>query len=125
MVHIHCLGIKIRPTNPYTTSHYSLHTVDPDQAPQQVGVQRAGRHGLRHTPAPTNSWPSVTRIRLIVNNRHIWARSISDAGLPGNLCRCTAIPIHALEYRHGRVYGHDSRPANVVVSLELMPSITT
>jgi len=119
MVHIHGLGINPSDETLYVATHYGLYTVDPDQAPQRVGDLVQDFMGFTVTgpdeflasghpdPADRQQPPHLGLIKS------------SDAGQSWeSLSLHGSADFHALEYRHGRVYGHDSQSGTVMVSLD-------
>jgi len=119
MVHIHGLGINPPDKNLYVATHYGLYTVEPDQAPQRVGYLVQDFMGFTVTgpdaflasghpdPADRQQPPHLGLIKS------------SDAGQTWeSLSLHGSADFHALEYRHGRVYGHDSQSGTVMVSLD-------
>ncbi|MCV7059306.1 F510_1955 family glycosylhydrolase [Mycolicibacterium gilvum] len=119
MVHIHGLGINPSDEKLYVATHYGLYTVEPDQAPQRVGDLAQDFMGFTVTgpddflasghpdPADRQQPPHLGLIKS------------SDAGRSWeSLSLHGSADFHALEYRHGRVYGHDSQSGTVMVSLD-------
>lgn len=119
MVHIHGLGINPTDETLYVATHYGLYTVEPDRAPQRVGNLVQDFMGFTVTgpdeflasghpdPADRQQPPHLGLIKS------------SDAGQSWeSLSLRGSADFHALEYRHGRVYGHDSQSGTVMVSLD-------
>lgn len=119
MVHIHGLGINPTDDTLYVATHYGLYTVERDQAPQRVGDLIQDFMGFTITgpdeflasghpdPADRQQPPHLGLIKS------------SDAGQSWeNVSLHGSADFHALEYRHGRVYGHDSQSGTVMVSLD-------
>lgn len=119
MVHIHGLGINPTDKTLYVATHYGLYTVERDRAPQRVGDLIQDFMGFTITgpdeflasghpdPADRQQPPHLGLIKS------------SDAGQSWeNVSLHGSADFHALEYRHGRVYGHDSQSGTVMVSLD-------
>lgn len=119
MVHIHGLGINPSDKTLYVATHYGLYTVDPYQAPQRVGDLVQDFMGFTVTgpdeflasghpdPADRQQPPHLGLIKS------------SDAGQSWeSLSLHGSADFHALEYRHGQVYGHDSQSGTVMVSFD-------
>lgn len=119
MVHVHGLGINPSDETLYVATHYGLFTVEVGQAPQRVGQLVQDFMGFTVTgpdeflasghpdPADRQKPPHLGLIRS------------SDAGQTWqSLSLHGSADFHALEYRHGRVYGHDSQSGTVMVSLD-------
>lgn len=119
MVHIHGLGINPANESLYVASHYGLFAVESGQAPQRVGDLAQDFMGFTVTgpdeflasghpdPADRQQPPHLGLIKS------------SDAGRSWeSLSLHGSADFHALEYRHGRVYGHDSQSGTVMVSLD-------
>lgn len=119
MVHTHGLGINPSDETLNVATHYGLYTVKPDQAPQRVGDLAQDFMGFTVTGPDeflASGHPDPADRR---QPPHLGLIQSSDAGdtwqslsLHGNA------DFHALEYRHGRVYGHDSQSGTVMVSLD-------
>ncbi|MCP9276337.1 F510_1955 family glycosylhydrolase [Mycolicibacterium arenosum] len=119
MVHIHGLGINPSDETLYVATHYGLYTAGTDQAPQRVGDLVQDFMGFTVTgpdeflasghpdPADRQQPPHLGLIKSL-DAGHSW-ESLSLHG---------SADFHALEYRHGRVYGHDSQSGTVMVSLD-------
>nr|ABP43374.1 conserved hypothetical protein [Mycolicibacterium gilvum PYR-GCK] len=119
MVHIHGLGINPTDETLYVATHYGLYTVERDRAPQRVGDLIQDFMGFTITgpdeflasghpdPADRQQPPHLGLIKS------------SDAGQSWeNESLHGSADFHALKYRHGRVYGHDSQSGTVMVSLD-------
>ena len=119
MVHIHGLGINPSDETLYVATHYGLYTVEPDRAPQRVGDLAQDFMGFtiagpdeflasgHPDPADRQQLPHLGLIKS------------SDAGQSWeSLSLHGSADFHALEYRHSRVYGHDSQSGAVMVSLD-------
>ena len=117
MVHIHGLGVNSSDETLNVATHYGLYTVKPGQAPQRVGDLVQDFMGFTVTgpdeflasghpdPADRQQPPHLGLIKS------------SDAGQSWeSLSLHGSADFHALEYRHGRVYGHDSQSGTVMVS---------
>ena len=117
MVHIQGLGINPSDETLNVATHYGLYTVKPGQAPQRVGdlVQDfmgftvAGPDEFLASGHPD---PADRQQPL-----HLGLIMSSDAGQSWEtLSLHGSADFHALEYRHGQVYGHDSQSGTVMVS---------
>jgi photosystem II stability/assembly factor-like uncharacterized protein len=117
MVHIHGLGINPSDETLNVATHYGLFTVKPGQAPQPVGDLVQDFMGFTVTgpdeflasghPDPTDRQQPP----------HLGLIKSSDAGQSWeSLSLHGSADFHALEYRHGRVYGLDSQSGTVMVS---------
>ena len=119
MVHIHGLGLNPPDEALYVATHYGLYTVDDGQAPQRVSDLAQDFMGFTVTgtdeflasghpdPADRQQPPHLGLIKS------------SDAGQSWeSVSLHGSADFHALEYRHGRVYGHDSQSGTVMVSLD-------
>lgn len=119
MAHIHGLGINPADERLYVATHYGLFTLDAGRSPQRVGDLVQDFMGFTITgpneflasghPDPADR-QQPTNLGLIKS---------SDAGRSWEAQSLTgSADFHALEYRHGRVYGADSQSGMVTVSLE-------
>ncbi len=119
MTHIHGLGINPSNDSLYIATHYGLVRIDDNQAPQRVGTLTQDFMGFTVTgpdeflasghpdPADRQQPPHLGLIKS------------SDAGNTWeSLSLKGSADFHALEYRHGRVYGHDSQSGKVMISLD-------
>ncbi|QIV79720.1 F510_1955 family glycosylhydrolase [Mycolicibacterium frederiksbergense] len=119
MVHIHGLGLNPSDQTLYVATHYGLFSVEPDQAPQRVGTLMQDFMGFTVTgpdeflasghpdPADRQQPPHLGLIKSS-DAGNTW-ESVSLKG---------SADFHALEYRLGRVYGHDSQSGMVMVSFD-------
>lgn len=119
MTHVHGLGINPSNDSLYIATHYGLFRIDDNQAPQRVGTLTQDFMGFTVTgpdeflasghpdPADRQQPPHLGLIKS------------SDAGNSWeSLSLKGSADFHALEYRHGRVYGHDSQSGKVMISLD-------
>ncbi|WP_407667587.1 F510_1955 family glycosylhydrolase [Mycolicibacterium arseniciresistens] len=120
MTHIHGLGINPSDQRLYVATHYGLFRIAEDDAPQRVGDSMQDFMGFTVTgadeflasghpdPADRQQPPHLGLIRTTDAGK-TW-ESVSLKG---------SADFHALEYRHGRVYGLDSQSGAVMVSDDL------
>jgi hypothetical protein len=109
MVHIHGLGINSSDQTLYVATHYGLFRVRDGQSPQRVGdltqdfvgftVTGANRFLASGHPDPADR-QQPPHLGLI--------RSTDAGGSWESVSLEGRADLHALEYRYGRVYGHDS-----------------
>ena len=117
MVHIHGLGINPSDDKLYVATHYGLYTVEQDQAPQRVGELSQDFMGFTVTGpdeflASGHPYPADRQ-----QPPHMGLIKSEDAGESWkSLSLEGSADFHALEYRHGRVYGHDSQSGKVMIS---------
>lgn len=119
MVHIHGLGINPSDENLYVATHHGLYRVERDGAPQRIGDLAQDFMGFTVTGPDeflASGHPDPADRQ---QPQHLGLIKSSDAGqsweslsLKGNA------DFHALEYRHGQVYGYDSQSGKVMVSLD-------
>ena len=119
MVHIHGLGINPADNQLYVATHYGLFRAGEGQAPQRVGDLTQDFMGFTVTgndeflasghPDPSDrSQPP-----------HLGLIKSDDAGQSwGSLSLAGSADFHALEYRHDRIYGHDSQSGRVMISTD-------
>lgn len=119
MVHIHGLGINPSDERLYVATHYGLFQVRDDQPPQRVGDLVQDFMGFTVTGADeflASGHPDPADRR---QPPHLGLIKSTDAGASWeSLSLKGSADFHALEYRHGRVYGHDSQSGTVMVSLD-------
>jgi hypothetical protein len=119
MVHIHGLGINPSDETLYVATHYGLYTAETDQAPQRVGDLVQDFMGF--TIAGPDEFLASGHPDPADRQQppHLGLIKSSDAGQTWeSLSLHGSADFHALEYRHGRVYGHDSQSGTVMVSLD-------
>lgn len=119
MVHIHGLGINPSDQTLFVATHYGLFHIRDDQSPQRVGDLAQDFMGFTVTgadnflasghpdPADRQQPPHLGLIKS-TDGGESW-ESVSLKG---------SADFHALEYRHGRVYGHDSQTGKVMLSYD-------
>jgi hypothetical protein len=119
MTHIHGLGINPSNDSLYVATHYGLFRIDGNQPPQRVGTLTQDFMGFTVTgpdeflasghpdPADRQQAPHLGLIKS-----EDAGESWTSMSLEGSA------DFHALEYRHGRVYGHDSQSGKVMISLD-------
>lgn len=119
MVHIHGLGINPSDNQLYVATHYGLFRAGHGQAPQRVGDLAQDFMGFTVTgnneflasghPDPSDR-SQPPHLGLIKSN---------DAGQSWESLSLTgSADFHALEYRHDRIYGHDSQSGRVMISTD-------
>jgi hypothetical protein len=119
MVHIHGLGINPADNQLYMATHYGLFRAGDGQAPQRVGDLAQDFMGFTVTgddeflasghpdPADRSQPPHLGLIKS------------DDAGQTwDSMSLKGSADFHALEYRHNRIYGHDSQSGKVMVSID-------
>ena len=119
MVHIHGLGINPSDDKLYVATHYGLYTVEQDQAPQRVGELSQDFMGF--TVAGPDEFLASGHPDPADRQQppHLGLIKSSDAGQSWEpLSLHGSADFHALKYRHGRVYGHDSQSGTVMVSFD-------
>lgn len=119
MVHIHGLGINPSDETLYVATHYGLYTVEPHRAPQRVGDLAQDFMGF--TIAGPDEFLASGHPDPADRQHppHLGLIKSSDAGQSWeSLSLHGSADFHALEYRHSRVYGHDSQSGAVMVSLD-------
>ncbi|KMO78827.1 MULTISPECIES: F510_1955 family glycosylhydrolase [Mycolicibacterium] len=119
MVHIHGLGINPSDETLYVATHYGLYTVEPHRAPQRVGDLAQDFMGF--TIAGPDEFLASGHPDPADRQQppHLGLIKSSDAGQSWeSLSLHGSADFHALEYRHSRVYGHDSQSGAVMVSLD-------
>ena len=119
MVHIHGLGINPSNDKLYVATHYGLYTVEQDQAPQRVSELSQDFMGF--TVAGPDEFLASGHPDPADRQQppHLGLIKSSDAGQSWeSVSLHGSADFHALEYRHGRVYGHDSQSGTVMVSLD-------
>lgn len=119
MVHIHGLGINPSNDKLYVATHYGLYTVEQDQAPQRVSELSQDFMGF--TVAGPDEFLASGHPDPADRQQppHLGLIKSSDAGRTwDSLSLHGSADFHALKYRHGRVYGHDSQSGTVMVSLD-------
>ncbi|MDA2894356.1 exo-alpha-sialidase [Mycolicibacterium sp. BiH015] len=117
MVHIHGLGINAADQSLYVATHYGLYRVVDGQEPERVGDLVQDFMGFTVTgpdeflasghPDPADR-QQPPHLGLIKSNDA--GQSWESLSLQGSA------DFHALEYRQGLIYGHDSQSGNVMVS---------
>ena len=119
MVHIHGLGINPTDGSLYSATHYGLFRITADEKPQRVGelVQDfmgftvvGPDHFLASGHPGADSHQQSPHLGLIESTDG--GRSWNTLSLNGSA------DFHALEYRHGNVYGHDSQSNRVLISTD-------
>ncbi|KMO75556.1 F510_1955 family glycosylhydrolase [Mycolicibacterium chlorophenolicum] len=119
MVHIHGLGINPADKRLYVATHYGLFRAGEGQASQRVGDLAQDFMGFTVTgndeflasghpdPSDRSQPPHLGLIRS------------DDAGQSWeSLSLKGSADFHALEYRHDRIYGHDSQSGRVLISTD-------
>lgn len=119
MVHIHGLGINPADDQLYVATHYGLFRAGEDQAPQRVGDLAQDFMGFTVTggdeflasghpdPADRSQPPHLGLIKSDDAGRSWESLSLNGSA-----------DFHALEYRHNRIYGHDSQSGRVMMSTD-------
>ena len=119
MVHIHGLGINPTDGSLYAATHYGLFRVTADEEPQLVGELVQDFMGFTvvgpdhflasgHPGADSHQQPP-----------HLGLIESTDGGRAWNTLSLNgSADFHALEYRHGQVYGHDSQSNRVLISTD-------
>ena len=119
MSHIHGLGINPSNDTLYVATHYGLYTVAGGQAPQLVGDLVQDFMGF--TVAGPDEFLASGHPDQADRGQppHLGLIKSSDAGNSwDSMSLKGSADFHALEYRHGRVYGHDSQSGTVMVSFD-------
>jgi photosystem II stability/assembly factor-like uncharacterized protein len=119
MVHIHGLGINPSDETLYSATHYGLFRVNAEGEPQRVGELIQDFMGFTvigsdhflasgHPGADSRQQPP-----------HLGLIESTDGGQSWNVLSLKGeADFHALEYRHDRVYGHDSQSERILVSTD-------
>jgi len=119
MVHIHGLGINPADGSLYAATHYGLFRVTADEEPQRIGELVQDFMGFTvvgpdhflasgHPGADSHQQPP-----------HLGLIESTDGGRAWNTLSLNgSADFHALEYRHGQVYGHDSQSNRVLISTD-------
>ncbi|MGB2919665.1 MAG: exo-alpha-sialidase [Mycobacterium sp.] len=119
MVHIHGLGINPADKMLYVATHYGLFRVPVDQSPQRVGDLVQDFMGFTVTGA--NEFVASGHPDPADRQQppHLGLIKSTDAGESWeSMSLKGSADFHSLEYRHGRVYGHDSQSGKVMVSID-------
>ena len=119
MVHIHGLGINPADGSLYAATHYGLFRVTADEEPQRIGELVQDFMGFTvvgpdhflasgHPGADSHQQPP-----------HLGLIESTDGGRSWNTLSLNgSADFHALEYRHGNVYGHDSQSNRLLISTD-------
>ena len=119
MVHIHGLGVNPTDGSLYSATHYGLFRVTADEKPQRIGELVQDFMGFTvvgpdhflasgHPGADSHQQPP-----------HLGLIESTDGGRSWNTLSLNgSADFHALEYRHGNVYGHDSQSNRVLLSTD-------
>ena len=119
MVHIHGLGINPSDETLYSATHYGLFRVTAGDKPERVGelIQDfmgftviGSDHFLASGHPGADSQQQPPHLGLIESTDG--GRSWNTLSLNGEA------DFHALEYRHDRVYGHDSQSGQILISTD-------
>jgi photosystem II stability/assembly factor-like uncharacterized protein len=119
MVHIHGLGLSTADETSYVATHYGLFRVRDGKSPQRVGDLAQDLMGFtilsaNHFLASGHPDPADRQ-----QPPHLGLIESTDAGESWESVSLQgSADFHALEYRHGRVYGHDSQTGKVMVSAD-------
>lgn len=119
MGHIHGLGINPADGSLYSATHYGLFRVTADEKPQRIGELVQDLMGFTvagpdhflasgHPGADSRQRPPHLGLIESTDGGRTW----TTLSLNGSA------DFHALEYRHGQVYGHDSQSGRVLISTD-------
>lgn len=119
MTHIHGLGINPSNDSLYIATHYGLFRIDDEKSPQRVGTLTQDFMGFTVTGPDeflASGHPDPADRR---QPPHLGLIKSGDAGESWeSMSLKGSADFHALEYRHARVYGHDSQSGKVMISLD-------
>ena len=119
MVHIHGLGINPADGELYSATHYGLFRVTADDEPQRVGELVQDFMGFTVVGPDhflASGHPGAGNHQ---QSPHLGLIESTDGGQSWNTLSLDGrADFHALEFRHGQVYGHDSQTGRVLMSAD-------
>lgn len=117
MKHIHGLGLDPSDRAIYAATHYGLFRISESARPQRIGEQVQDFMGFTVIGADSFLASGHPAAEDSAQPPHLGLIESTDGGNSWNaLSLAGEADFHALDYRHGRVYGHDSQSRRIMIS---------